>query len=252
MRGFDPAALLDLVERERITQVFGLPMMYRAMLDHPSFAERDLSSLRRAVYAMAPMPDALIRACLDGLRLRLRAAVRADRDEPVHHALPARAPALPHRRGRHAARRRAGRDHGPGRRAAAARRAGRDRLPRAAHDDRVPATTPRPRPTAFAHGWFHSGDVGQFGDDGVLWFADRYKDVIKTGGENVASIEVEKAIYAADPAVARGRGGRAAARAVERGDHRGRRAQARRDDRRGRAARRAARPPGPVQDARRR
>ena len=36
----------------------------------------------------------------------------------------------------------------------------------------------------------------------MLWFADRYKDVIKTGGENVASIEVEKAIYAADPAVA--------------------------------------------------
>jgi len=54
---------------------------------------------------------------------------------------------------------------------------------------------------AFAHGWFHSGDVGRFGGDGVLWFTDRYKDVIKTGGENVASIEVEKAIYAADPRV---------------------------------------------------
>ena len=40
------------------------------------------------------------------------------------------------------------------------------------------------------------------GDDGVLWFADRYKDVIKTGGENVASIEVEKAVYAAEPGVA--------------------------------------------------
>jgi long-chain acyl-CoA synthetase len=55
---------------------------------------------------------------------------------------------------------------------------------------------------AFAHGSFHSGDVGHFDADGVLWFSDRYKDVIKTGGENVASIEVEKAIYAADPRVA--------------------------------------------------
>ena len=36
----------------------------------------------------------------------------------------------------------------------------------------------------------------------MLWFTDRHKDVIKTGGENVASIEVEKAIYAADPRVA--------------------------------------------------
>lgn len=56
--------------------------------------------------------------------------------------------------------------------------------------------------TAFAHGWFHSGDIGRFDEDGILWFQDRKKDVIKTGGENVASIEVEKAIYAADPAVA--------------------------------------------------
>ncbi len=66
MRGFDPAALLGLIEAERITQIFGLPMMYRAVLDHPSFADRDLDSLRRAVYAMAPMPDQLIRRCIDG------------------------------------------------------------------------------------------------------------------------------------------------------------------------------------------
>ena len=51
---------------------------------------------------------------------------------------------------------------------------------------------------AFAHGWFHSGDSGHFDADGILWFEDRFKDVIKTGGENVASIEVEKALYAAD------------------------------------------------------
>ncbi len=57
---------------------------------------------------------------------------------------------------------------------------------------------PEATEAAFAHSWFHSGDVGAFDDDGLLWFRDRTKDVIKTGGENVASIEVEKAIYAAD------------------------------------------------------
>jgi long-chain acyl-CoA synthetase len=66
MRGFDPAALLSLIEREQITQIFGLPMMYRAALDHPTYKEHDMSSLRRAVYAMAPMLDDLIRRCLDG------------------------------------------------------------------------------------------------------------------------------------------------------------------------------------------
>ena len=66
LRGFDPAALLNLIEAERISQVFGLPMMYRALLDHPSFPDCELTSLRRCVYAMAPMPDALIRRCLDG------------------------------------------------------------------------------------------------------------------------------------------------------------------------------------------
>jgi acyl-CoA synthetase (AMP-forming)/AMP-acid ligase II len=54
---------------------------------------------------------------------------------------------------------------------------------------------------AFAGGWFHSGDSGHFDADDILWFEDRFKDVIKSGGENVASIEVEKALYAADPGV---------------------------------------------------
>jgi acyl-CoA synthetase (AMP-forming)/AMP-acid ligase II len=54
---------------------------------------------------------------------------------------------------------------------------------------------------AFRHGWFHSGDVGHFDADGILWFEDRFKDVIKTGGENVASLEVETALYAVEPGI---------------------------------------------------
>ena len=247
MRGFDPVALLDLVERERITQVFGLPMMYRATLEHPSFAERDLSSLKRAVYAMAPMPDALIRACLEGFGCDF--ALLFGQTEmspcttlfrPEHQLTHIGAVGTPL----------------VGVQVAIMGPDG-ELLPPGEQGEivyRGPSTmteyldNPEATAEAFAHGWFHSGDVGHFGDDGVLWFADRYKDVIKTGGENVASIEVEKAIYAADAAVGEVVGGRAAARAVERGDHRGGRAQARRDRRGARAARRAARPPGPVQD----
>ena len=130
-RGFEPGAFLDTIERERITQVFGLPMMYRAALEHPSFAGRDLSSLRRAVYAMAPMPDALIRACLDGFGCDFALLFGQTEMSPVTTLFRPGAPAHPHRRGRHADHRRPGRDHGP-RTGACSRRASRARSSTAA------------------------------------------------------------------------------------------------------------------------
>jgi fatty-acyl-CoA synthase len=54
---------------------------------------------------------------------------------------------------------------------------------------------------ALEGGWFHTGDGGVIGDDGYLTIADRKKDVIITGGENVSSIEVEDCLFS-HPAVA--------------------------------------------------
>jgi len=201
MRGFDPAKLLDLIERERITQIFGLPMMYRAVLDHDSFTGRELKSLRRAVYAMAPMPDDLIRRCLAGFGCDFALLFGQTEMSPIttlfrpehqlSHIGAVGTPLL----GVQVA------IMGPGG----------DLLPPGETGEivyRGPSTMSGylydedATDQAFAYGWFHSGDVGRFGEDGVLWFTDRHKDVIKTGGENVASIEVEKAVYAADPRVA--------------------------------------------------
>jgi fatty-acyl-CoA synthase len=53
---------------------------------------------------------------------------------------------------------------------------------------------------ALRDGWFHTGDGGVVGDDGVLTIQDRKKDVIITGGENVSSIEVEDVLFS-HPAV---------------------------------------------------
>ncbi len=53
----------------------------------------------------------------------------------------------------------------------------------------------------FRNGWFHSGDLGVMDEDGYLCVVDRKKDMIKTGGENVASREVEEVIYQ-HPAIA--------------------------------------------------
>jgi long-chain acyl-CoA synthetase len=201
LRGFDPQAWLDLIERAQITQVFGLPMMYRAALDHPSFASRDVSSLRRAVYAMAPMPDELIRRCLTAFGCDFALLFGQTEMSPIttlfrpeHQLSHIGAVGTPL----------------TGVQVGIMGPAG-ELLPAGEQGEivyRGPSTmagylkNPEATGEAFAHGWFHSGDVGCFGDDGVLWFADRYKDVIKTGGENVASIEVEKAVYAADPRVA--------------------------------------------------
>jgi long-chain acyl-CoA synthetase len=201
MRGFDPAALLDLIEREQITQIFGLPMMYRAMLDHPGFADRDLLSLRRAVYAMAPMPDDLIGRCLTGFGCDF--ALLFGQTEmspcttlfrPEHQLSHIGAVGTPMIGVQVAIMGPDGKLLPPGQAGEIVYR-GPSTMSGYLRDEEA-------TDTAFAHGWFHSGDVGYFGDDGVLWFTDRHKDVIKTGGENVASIEVEKAIYAADPRVA--------------------------------------------------
>lgn len=50
------------------------------------------------------------------------------------------------------------------------------------------------------HGWHHTDDVGLIDEDGLLFFVDREKDVVKTGGENVSSIKVEN-VVAEHPAV---------------------------------------------------
>ena len=55
---------------------------------------------------------------------------------------------------------------------------------------------------AFRHGWFHSGDSCVYDDAGLRIMIDRYKDIVKTGGENVSSLRVE-AVLAQHPDVAK-------------------------------------------------
>jgi acyl-CoA synthetase (AMP-forming)/AMP-acid ligase II len=201
LRGFDPAVLLDLIEREQISQIFGLPMMYQAMLDHETLSGRDLSSLRRAVYAMAPMPDDLIRRCLDGFGCDFALLFGQTEMSPIttlfrpeHQLSHIGAVGTPLTGVQVAIMSPGGDVLPPGETGEIVYR-GPSTMSGYLYDE--DATD-----QAFAYGWFHSGDVGRFDADGVLWFTDRHKDVIKTGGENVASIEVEKAVYAADPRIA--------------------------------------------------
>ncbi len=200
-RGFDPGRLLATIENERITQIFGLPMMYRAMLEHADIGKRDLSSLRRALYAMAPMPEAQLRTCLEvfGCDFYLlfgqtEMSPTATLFRPEHQLSHNGAAGTPVANVQVAIMDPDGGLLPPGREG--------EIVYRGPHTMTGYLRNPEATAAAFEHGWFHSGDVGVVDDDGLLWFRDRTKDVIKTGGENVASIEVEKAIYAVAPEVA--------------------------------------------------
>ena len=78
---------------------------------------------------------------------------------------------------------------------------------------------------AFAGGWFHTGDIGVLDEDGYLYIVDRLKDMIVSGGENIAGSEVERVLYEHDVG-GRGRRRRPPRRAVGRGAGRLRRAAA--------------------------
>ena len=54
---------------------------------------------------------------------------------------------------------------------------------------------PQANAAAFAHGWYHTGDLAVWHDDGYIEIRDRSKDIIISGGENVSSLEVEECLY---------------------------------------------------------
>jgi acyl-CoA synthetase (AMP-forming)/AMP-acid ligase II len=200
-RAFDPARLLAMIEAERITQIFGLPMMYRSMLDHDDLTLRDISSLRKALYAMAPMPGEQLRRCLEAFGCdfyllfgQTEMSPTATIFRPEHQLSHNGAVGTP------VVNVQVGIMDGDGTLLAQGERG--EIVYRGPHTMTAYLKNEEATAEAFRHGWFHSGDLGHFDEDGILWFSDRTKDVIKTGGENVASIEVEKAVYAADPNVA--------------------------------------------------
>jgi acyl-CoA synthetase (AMP-forming)/AMP-acid ligase II len=200
-RGFEAAGLLEQIERERITQIFGLPMMYQQLLDHPDIEIRDLSSLRRALYAMAAMPEAQLRRAIDVFQCdfyllfgQTEMSPTTNLFRPEHQLSHAGAvgsavvnvqTAIMDENGHLLPKGEAG-----------------EIVYRGPHTMTGYLDNPEATAKAFEHGWFHSGDVGYFDADGILWFSDRRKDVIKSGGENVASMEVEKAIFEANPDIA--------------------------------------------------
>ncbi len=200
MRGFDPVVVLDAIERERMSFMVGLPLMHQALLDHPTRPRRDLSSLRLCLYAMAPMPETLLRRLIAEFCPNYMLGTGQTEMYPLTVAF--RPEQQLQRFGSYwgvstlvndtAVMDDAGRLLGPGEVGEIVHRGpnvmeGYYKNPQATAESR-------------AFGWHHTGDLGVW-VDGQLMFRDRKKDMIKTGGENVPSIKVE-AVLLRHPAVA--------------------------------------------------
>lgn len=67
---FNPAATLDAIEKERATTLYGVPTMFIAMLDDPSFAGRDLASLRSGIMAGSPCPIEVMKQVIAKMHMR--------------------------------------------------------------------------------------------------------------------------------------------------------------------------------------
>jgi acyl-CoA synthetase (AMP-forming)/AMP-acid ligase II len=194
-RTFDAAAVVDELERSRVTTVWLAPAMVNAIMALPDVERRDLSSVRVIINGGEKMPIPLIEriqrtfpsawfADAYGLTETVSGDTFLDRDSTITKLGSVGRPCL--------------------------------HLELDLWDDEgrsVPAgekgeivlrgpkvfkgywNDPEATAAAFAGGWFHTGDVGVRDDDGYLFIVDRLKDMIVSGGENIASSEVERVLY---------------------------------------------------------
>jgi fatty-acyl-CoA synthase len=195
LRRPDPELVLRTIAHYGVTNYFAPPTVWISLLRCPVFDDVDLSSLRKGYYGASAMPIEIlskIRARLPNLRLWN--FYGQTEMAPLASAL------------------------GPDEQDAHPGAAGRPVVnveTTILDDNDIPVATgvvgeiahrsphlmlgylddPERTAESLRIGWFHSGDLGYFDEYGLLHVVDRKKDMIKTGGENVASREVEEVLY---------------------------------------------------------
>jgi 2-furoate---CoA ligase len=194
---FDPAKAVELIERERITNLYLVPTLYHDMIGHAEFARRDISSVRKLGFAGAPMPD--------GLLARVTAAFKPElfvnhygSSEVYTFTINQRAAEKPSSAGK----------------AGINQRIRVVRLDATSADDRASPgeegqviaslqsdeafegywNRPDADAKSIRDGWYYTGDLGYLDPDGDLFVTGRVDDMIITGGENVLPAEIENVL----------------------------------------------------------
>ncbi len=193
---FDPGGVLELVERERATHLFGVPTMLIAMMGHPDLARRDLSSLRAVMSGGSSVAPELVRAVESRLGARFTIVYGqteasplitqsppdsspADRAETVGAALPQTAVKILDPR--------TAKVVPPG---VVGELCARGYSVMHGYFDRPDAT----RAAIDADGWLHTGDLATMDGRGYCKITGRLKDMVIRGGENLFPAEIEAAL----------------------------------------------------------
>jgi fatty-acyl-CoA synthase len=195
---FEPGAVLDAVQAERCTVLYGVPTMFIAELDHPGFDEYDLSSLRTGIMAGSPCPVEVMRKVVDrmnmgevticyGMTETSPVSTQTGADDDLERRTATVGRVHPHVEIRVA-------DPETGR-----------TLPRGEAGEFLTRgysvmlgywNEPERTAEAIDAGrWMHTGDLATMAEDGYVKIVGRIKDMIIRGGENVYPREIEEFLY---------------------------------------------------------
>ena len=196
--GFDPGLTLAAIEKERCTGVYGVPTMFIAMLGHPDFTNRDLSSLRTGIMAGSVCPAEVMKRCVNEMNMtEVAIAYGMTETSPVSCQTHI--------------------DDDLERRTATVGRA-HPHVEIKVVDPDTGDTVERGQPGEFctrgysimlgywndeektreaidADGWIHTGDLAIMREDGYCNIVGRIKDMVIRGGENIYPSEIEAFLY---------------------------------------------------------
>jgi fatty-acyl-CoA synthase len=197
----DPVEIMKNIEKYKVNHMFAPPTVWISVLNHPEFEKYDLSSLKKGAYGASIMPIEIIMRLsktFSGMRLwnyygqteMSPVATILKPQDQLTKSGSAGKPVIN-------VETRLMDDNGN---FVPVGEVG-EIVHRSGHVMTGYLNEPEKTADAFQFGWFHSGDLGVMDNEGYLYVVDRKKDMIKTGGENVASREVEEVLYS-HPAVA--------------------------------------------------
>ncbi|MBS0529315.1 MAG: AMP-binding protein [Proteobacteria bacterium] len=194
---YDTGRALELIAREKISNLYLVPTLYHDLVHSDAFAGTDVSSVRKLGFAGAPMPDGLLRKLNDAFRPDLFVNHYGS-SEIYTFTIDRDAKSKPGSAGRSGINQRVRvvkLNASSASEVAAANEEG-EIVALASSDEAFEGYWQRPEATAKAlrEGWYFTGDTGFVDKEGDLFVTGRVDDMIVTGGENVSPVEIESCL----------------------------------------------------------